>query len=187
MVLWLAVRTSPQASDHQEVDLHLRVRRRSASTLYRRPVSYPIQTHQPERVRSNLIAEMDGWEVSPTTSVMQWDATVEACKHCITTVCKRERRIRTRYKRRVSRRYRRQILTRPQWISASMEDHRLGHLVRLDQSLERTTARLRWSFNRVADWERDQTVTNIVRIHGPPFERNMSIADKFASEWSPVP
>ena len=186
LVLWLAVRTPPQASDHQEVELHLRVRQRPTSTLYRRPVSYPIQTHQPERVRSDLIAEMDGWAVSPTTTVRQWDSAVEACKHCIKTVRKRERQRRARFKKRVSRRDRRQLLTRPQWISANMEDHRLEHLVRLGQSLERTTARLRWSFKRVADWERDQTVTNIARIHGPSFGRHMSIADKFASEWSPV-
>ena len=50
--------------------------------------------------------------------------------------------------------------------------------------MERTTARLRWSFKRVADWERDQTVSRIDNKHGPDFQRNMNVADKFASEWS---
>ena len=44
----------------------------------------------------------------------------------------------------------------------------------------------RWSFKRVAYWERDQTVSRVDRLYGYAFDRNMSVAAKFASEWSPI-
>lgn len=67
-----------------------------------------------------------------------------------------------------------------------MEGLRQEHLVRLGQHLIRSTDRLSWIFSRVSDWERDQHITGIQQQHGPAFTRNMSIADKFASEWSSV-
>ena len=83
-------------------------------------------------------------------------------------------------------RNRRQFLTRPQWIADNVEELRQEHLLRIGQGLERTAARLRWSFKRVADWERDQTVSCVDNLYGDAFDRNMSVAAKFASEWSPI-
>ena len=63
---------------------------------------------------------------------------------------------------------------------------REGHVARLKETLERSTDCLRWSYQRIANWERNQHVTSLQAHHGHAFLRSMSIADKFASEWAHV-
>ena len=69
-VCWVEVRPPPCASDHQEVELQLRVQRRPLLHTRRRTVSYPIQTGQPDRVVSELLNEMVNIDVGRTASVL---------------------------------------------------------------------------------------------------------------------
>ena len=64
-----------------------------------------------------------------------------------------------------------------------VEEAREEHLVRIGQQLERTMDQLRWNFKRVSNNECDQTVTSIRQINGAAFRREMTIADRFASDW----
>ena len=185
-VLWVTVRTPPYLSDHQEVELHLRGRCQPSRPPKGRQVIYPIQGSQPDRVLEELFVGLTELGVGRTSSVRHWDSIVAACKLCIARVRKRARQRRYRYKTKLLQRERRQFLTRHQWITANMEELRLEHSVRIGQRLERTTASLRWSYKRVSDWERDQTVSRIVNLHGPKFTRPMTVAAKFSSEWSPL-
>ena len=93
---------------------------------------------------------------------------------------------RKRYLANLRKRNRRPFLARRQWISANIEEMREDHVARLGETLERSMNRLRWSYQRIANWERDQHVTSLQARHGQAFMRSMSIADKFASEWAPV-
>ena len=68
-------------------------------------------------------------------------------------------------------------------MDITMEEAREEHLVRW---LERTTEQLRWSFKRVSNWESDQTITDLRPENALPFRREMTLADKFASEWKPI-
>ena len=45
---------------------------------------------------------------------------------------------------------------------------------------------IRWQFKRASNWEKDQSITGLNRIHGQPFRQGDTVANKFASEWSPI-
>ena len=145
-------------------------------------MTYPIQGIQPARVLEELFEGLTVLGVGRTSSVRHWDSMVETCKLCIALVHKRERQRRYRYKTKNLQWERRKFLTRHQWITANMEEVRLDHSIRIGQRLERTTASLRWSYKRVLDWERDQTVSMIVNFHGPEFSQHMTVAAKSSSE-----
>jgi hypothetical protein len=78
------------------------------------------------------------------------------------------------------------VITRRKLLDENVADMQDELLVRTGQRLERTTEQLRWSFKRVSNWEKDQTVTAIHHHHGDPFPREMSIANRFVSEWKTV-
>ncbi|KAE9016290.1 hypothetical protein PR003_g4032 [Phytophthora rubi] len=79
-----------------------------------------------------------------------------------------------------------QAFTRHELFRVTEADVKEEHLIRIGQRLERTTEQLRWSFKRVSNWERDQTITEIRNVNGKPFTREMTTADRFGSEWEPI-
>uniref|UniRef100_A0AAV1UCF0 Endonuclease/exonuclease/phosphatase domain-containing protein n=1 Tax=Peronospora matthiolae TaxID=2874970 RepID=A0AAV1UCF0_9STRA len=185
-VLWIEARVPSNQSDHQEVVLHLRDLNKPRSSCRHGRVTYPIHSSNPGRIVDELVAEMDGRAIGQSVSTLTWDADVTECQQCVRRIRKRVKQRRARFRRKIQGRARRPLLTRPQFISCNMEELRQEHLVRLGQKLARTADQLRYFYKRVADWERNQTVTTISRIHGPHFTRDMTNADKFASEWSTV-
>ena len=110
---------------------------------------------------------MWGWA---TPYIQSWEAHVSGGKHSIKVVTRRGKQRRKRYAAKLRQNTRRSFITRQQWIFANVEDMREDHLVRLGETLERSTERLRWSFKRIVNWERDQHVTALRARHGPVHE-----------------
>ena len=78
------------------------------------------------------------------------------------------------------------VLTRKELLGVVVEEAREEYLVRIGQQLERTMDQLRWNIKRVSNCECDQTVTSIRQINVAAFRREMTIADRFESEWRPI-
>ncbi|KAL4163946.1 hypothetical protein KRP22_004570 [Phytophthora ramorum] len=77
-------------------------------------------------------------------------------------------------------------MARSQLIAVTEEEAREEHLVRTAQWLERSMEQIRWNYKRVSNWERDQTISTISRLNGKEFTREMTIVDRFGSEWKPI-
>ncbi|KAE9036079.1 hypothetical protein PR001_g9006 [Phytophthora rubi] len=187
VVQWISVEEPAAPSDHQRVRLHLRNAEKPQSRQRRqRYVSYPIKTAQPGRVHTELLEELIEAEVGKEVSAATWDQTTRTCVECIKKVKKRETQRRNAVIRKLHAQNRAHLLTRKELMAATVEDSREEHLVRMGQRLERTVEQLRWQFKRISNWERDQRITTIRQVNGAAFRREMTVADKFASEWKPI-
>ena len=56
----------------------------------------------------------------------------------------------------------------------------------MGEHLKHSAERLRWSYKRIANWERIHLIISLRARHEEAFGRNMFIADKFASEAASV-
>ena len=184
-VQWLETILPPSASDHQQVTLHISAGQRNR---HRHPgkVAYPIRCANPAGAVAELIDCLTNGGITELSTVSTWDHGVRRVRRGITTTARRLRQRRTRYIDRLRRRSRRPLLTRQAWHQAQTEDQQEAHICRVGLVLQRTTEKLRAKFKRVSDWERDQRVTAIRRLHGDPFLVGCSVADKFSSEWDHV-
>ena len=45
---------------------------------------------------------------------------------------------------------------------------------------------LRWQLKGLSNWERDQSISGLEKINGQPFQPGDTVANHFASEWSPI-
>lgn len=186
-VQWVIVEEPPEASDHQRVRLNftdsLTESRRRPGT---RVVTYPIRTAHPGSVQAGLLEELRTEGIGRDTTPETWDAMVKQCVKSITSVARRERKRRKTRKHRIKAQARAHLLTRKDLLRANAVDQREEALMRQGRRLERTLEQLRWSFKRVSNWEKDQTISAIRCIHGKPFTREMSTATKFSTEWGPI-
>ena len=57
--VWVSSTPPPQHSDHQQVELHLHVVESNTRLSKRLQPTYPIQSHQPDRILDNLLREME--------------------------------------------------------------------------------------------------------------------------------
>ncbi|KAL3658996.1 hypothetical protein V7S43_015881 [Phytophthora oleae] len=125
-------------------------------------------------------------QIGRNTTAATWDTTARSCIESIKLIRRRETRRRKERVHALEAQRRAHLLTRQDLLDLRVEELREDQELRMGQRLERTTEQLRWQFKRVSNWEKDQTVSTIHRINGKPFQRGMTIADKFASEWSPI-
>ena len=149
-------------------------------------INYPIRLNQPDCVVADLIQEIINVGVGDTPSIHSWVSLVAGSKHSIKVVSRRDKPRQKRYATKLRQNTRRPFITRQQWIFANVEDMREDHLVRLGETLERSTERLHWYFKRISNWEKDQHVTALRARHVPTFPRTLLSADQFASEWTKV-
>jgi exonuclease III len=186
-VHWVEVLEPAAASDHQCVRLHLH-RMSNNGKRHRAPRggTYPIRTAQPDRVVNEIIEDLADIGVGFRVTAKTWDQTAAECTTCIRRKAKEDTTRRKKAVHRLNAQNRAHLLTRRELLRVSEADSREEHLVRIGQRLERTTRQLRWQFKRVSNWESDQTITGLDCINGEPFQREMSIADKFKSEWKPI-
>ena len=184
-VQWLEATLFPTASDHQQVTLHISLGKCDRHRYFSK-VQYPIRCANQESTVAELIEFLTDRGINELSSVLTWDDGVRHVRRGIKIIARRLKQRRTRHIHKLRRRARRPLGTRQAWHEVQTEDQQEAHLSRVGHLLHRTTDQLRTKFKRVSDWERDQRVTAIRKIHGSKFPVGCSIADKFGLEWDPV-
>ena len=147
---------------------------------------YPIKTAQPARTIDELLDVLTEVGVNQDVTGATWDQTAQRCVLCIKRVRNRVRRRRKAVVRRIQAQSRAHLSSRHELLEVRVEEAREKYLVRLGQRLERTKELLCWNYKRVSNYEKDQTISTIRHITGAAFKREMTTADKFASEWKPI-
>ena len=160
-------------------------RRHHQSTV--KLVRYPIRSATPERVHADLLHELIRTEVRRDVTCGAWDTAIHICKASIKRIKKRKSQRTRRLRRRVQGHARAHLSTRHSLMQSMQKELQTAQTVRQGLRLERTMDSLRWQFKRVSNWERDQSISGLDQINGRRFLPGDTVANHFASEWSPIP
>ncbi|OWZ11839.1 Reverse transcriptase precursor [Phytophthora megakarya] len=151
-----------------------------------RRVKYPIHSSNPERVKTELQAEIVDDLVADDEGNIEWDDVVKQCVKTIKRTAKRLKQRRYWRAKARKKRERASIATRRGLIEASEDDAKVSSVLNAGHALQRSNGSVRRRFRRVSVWERDQTVSRILPTPGTVFAPESSIADKFAQEWNDI-
>ncbi|KAF1325866.1 Rxlr effector protein, partial [Globisporangium splendens] len=187
-VQWEAIELPKLYSDHQAVVLHMKWTSQPQRPRKVNKCRYPMRTSRPDLVRTEVQkAIAHDLELMQSEGSIVWSNLEQRIIKAILRVSRAEKRQVRRYRQKLedqqhrpANRTRRQLIEEQANAASEAAEFKFG------KYMQATQGDVRHFFRRIANWQRDQTVSRLEPTPGRYHSPNASLADIMGAEWHQI-
>ncbi|KAF1318298.1 Rxlr effector protein, partial [Globisporangium splendens] len=187
-VQWEAIELPKRYSDHQAVVLHMKWTSQPQRPRKANKCRYPMRTSRPDLVRTGVQkAIAHDLELMQSEGSIVWSNLEQRIIKAILRVSRTEKRQVRRYRQKLedqqhrpANRTRRQLIEEQANAASEAAEFKFG------KYMQATQGDVRHFFRRIANWQRDQTISRLEPTPGRFHSPNASLADIMGAEWNQI-
>ncbi|KAF1313870.1 Rxlr effector protein, partial [Globisporangium splendens] len=187
-VQWEAIELPKRYSDHQAVVLHMKWTSQPQRPRKVNKCRYPMRTSRPDLVRTEVQkAIAHDLELMQSEGSIVWSNLEQRIIKAILRVSRTEKRQVRRYRQKLedqqhrpANRTRRQLIEEQANAASEAAEFKFG------KYMQATQGDVRHFFRRIANWQRDQTISRLEPTPGRYHPPNASLADIMGAEWNQI-
>ncbi|KAF1327192.1 Rxlr effector protein, partial [Globisporangium splendens] len=187
-VQWEAIELPKRYSDHQAVVLHMKWTSQPQRPRKVNKCRYPIRTSRPDLVRTGVQQAISReLELMQSEGPIEWSHLEKRIIQAILRVSRAEKRQVRRYQQKLEdqqhqpvKRSRRQLIEEQANAAREAAEFKFG------KYMQATQGDVRHFFRRIANWQRDQTISRLEPTPGRYHPPNVSLADIMGAEWHQI-
>ncbi|KAF1318324.1 Rxlr effector protein, partial [Globisporangium splendens] len=187
-VQWEAIELPKRYSDHQAVVLHMKWTSQPQRPRKANKCRYPIRASRPDLVRTGVQkAIAHDLELMQSEGSIVWSNLEQRIIKAILRVSRTEKRQVRRYRQKLedqqhrpANRTRRQLIEEQANAASEAAEFKFG------KYMQATQGDVRHFFRRIANWQRDQTISRLEPTPGRYHSPNASLADIMGEEWNQI-
>ncbi|KAF1323645.1 Rxlr effector protein, partial [Globisporangium splendens] len=187
-VQWEAIELPKRYSDHQAVVLHMKWTSQPQRPKRVNKCRYPMRTSRPDLVRTGVQkAIAHELELMQSEGSIVWNNLEQRIIKAILRVSRSEKRQVRRYRQKLedqqhrpANRIRRQLIEEQANAAREAAEFKFG------KYMQATQGDVRHFFRRIANWQRDQTISRLEPTPGRYHSPNASLADIMGAEWHQI-
>ncbi|KAF1313253.1 Rxlr effector protein, partial [Globisporangium splendens] len=187
-VQWEAIELPKRYSDHQAVVLHMKWTSQPQRPRKVNKCRYPMRTSRPDLVRTGVQkAIAHDLELMQSEGSIVWSNLEQRIIKAILRVSRAEKRQVRRYRQKLedqqhrpANRTRRQLIEEQANAASEAAEFKFG------KYMQATQGDVRHFFRRIANWQRDQTISRLEPTPGRYHSPNASLADIMGEEWNQI-
>ncbi|KAF1318326.1 Rxlr effector protein, partial [Globisporangium splendens] len=187
-VQWEAIELPKRYSDHQAVVLHMKWTSQPQRPRKANKCRYPMRTSRPDLVRTGVQkAIAHDLELMQSEGSIVWSNLEQRIIKAILRVSRAEKRQVRRYRQKLedqqhrpANRTRRQLIEEQANAASEAAEFKFG------KYMQATQGDVRHFFRRIANWQRDQTISRLEPTPGRYHSPNASLADIMGEEWNQI-
>ncbi|KAF1317704.1 Rxlr effector protein, partial [Globisporangium splendens] len=187
-VQWEAIELPKRYSDHQAVVLHMKWTSQPQRPKRVNKCRYPMRTSRPDLVRTGeQKAIAHELELMQSEGSIVWNNLEQRIIKAILRVSRAEKRQVRRYRQKLEdQQHRPANRTRRQLIEEQANAAREAAEFKFGKYMQATQGDVRHFFRRIANWQRDQTISRLEPTPGRYHSPNASLADIMGAEWHQI-
>ncbi|KAF1315018.1 Rxlr effector protein, partial [Globisporangium splendens] len=187
-VQWEAIELPKCYSDHQAVVLHMKWTSQPQRPKRVNKCRYPMRTSRPDLVRTGVQkAIVHELELMQSEGSIVWSNLEQRLIKAILRVSRAEKRQVRRYRQKLEdQQHRPANRTRRQLIEEQANAAREAAEFKFGKYMQATQGDVRHFFRRIANWQRDQTISRLEPTPGRYHSPNASLADIMGAEWHQI-
>ncbi|KAF1324800.1 Rxlr effector protein, partial [Globisporangium splendens] len=187
-VQWEAIELPKRYSDHQAVVLHMKWTSQPQRPGRVNKCRYPMRTSRPDLVRTGVQkAIAHELELMQSEGSIVWSHLEQCIIKAILRVSRAEKRQVRRYRQKLEdQQHRPANRTRRQLIEEQANAAREAAEFKFGKYMQATQGDVRHFFRRIANWQRDQTISRLEPTPGRYHSPNASLADIMGAEWHQI-
>ncbi|KAF1313456.1 Rxlr effector protein, partial [Globisporangium splendens] len=187
-VQWEAIELPKRYSDHQAVVLHMKWTSQPQRPKRVNKCRYPMRTSRPDLVRTGVQkAIAHELELMQSEGSIVWSNLEQRIIKAILRVNRAEKRQVRRYRQKLEdQQHRPANRTRLQLIEEQANAAREAAEFKFGKYMQATQGDVRHFFRRIANWQRDQTISRLEPTPGRYHPPNASLADIVGAEWNQI-
>ncbi|KAF1314920.1 Rxlr effector protein, partial [Globisporangium splendens] len=187
-VQWEAIELPKRYSDHQAVVLHMKWTSQPQRPRKVNKCRYPMRTSRPDLVRTGVQkAIAHDLELMQSEGSIVWNNLEQRIIKAILRVSRAEKRQVRRYRQKLEdQQHRPANRTRRQLIEEQANAAREAAEFKFGKYMQATQGDIRHFFRRIANWQRDQTISRLEPTPGRYHSPNASLADIMGAEWHQI-
>ncbi|KAF1320354.1 Rxlr effector protein, partial [Globisporangium splendens] len=187
-VQWEAIELPKRYSDHQAEMLHMKWTSQPQRPRRVNKCRYPMRTSRPDLVRTGVQkATAHDLELMQSEGSIVWSNLEQRIIKAILRVSRAEKRQVRRYRQKLEdQQHRPANRTRRQLIEEQANAAREAAEFKFGKYMQATQGDVRHFFRRIANWQRDQTVSRLEPTPGRYHSPNASLADIMGAEWHQI-
>ncbi|KAF1322123.1 Rxlr effector protein, partial [Globisporangium splendens] len=187
-VQWEAIELPKRYSDHQAVVLHMKWTSQPQRPKRVNKCRYPMRTSRPDLVRTGVQkAIVHELELMQSEESIVWSNLEQRIIKAILRVSRAEKRQVRRYRQKLEdQQHRPANRTRRQLIEEQANAAREAAEFKFGKYMQATQGDVRHFFRRIANWQRDQTISRLEPTPGRYHSPNASLADIMGAEWHQI-
>ncbi|KAF1324660.1 Rxlr effector protein, partial [Globisporangium splendens] len=187
-VQWEAIELPKRYSDHQAVVLHMKWTSQPQRPRKVNKCRYPMRTSRPDLVRTGVQkAIAHELELMQSEGSIVWSHLEQRIIKAILRVSRAEKRQVRRYRQKLEdQQHRPANRTRRQLIEEQANAAREAAEFKFGKYMQATQGDVRHFFRRIANWQRDQTISRLEPTPGRYHSPNASLADIMGAEWHQI-
>ncbi|KAF1313882.1 Rxlr effector protein, partial [Globisporangium splendens] len=187
-VQWEAIELPKRYSDHQAVVLHMKWTSQPQRPKRVNKYRYPMRTSRPDLVRTGVQkAIAHDLELMQSEGSIVWSNLEQRIIKAILRVSRTEKRQVRRYRQKLEdQQHRPANRTRRQLIEEQANTVSEAAEFKFGKYMQATQGDVRHFFRRIANWQRDQTISRLEPTPGRYHPPNASLADIMGAEWNQI-
>ncbi|KAF1314195.1 Rxlr effector protein, partial [Globisporangium splendens] len=187
-VQWEAIELPKRYSDHQAVVLHMKWTSQPQRPKRVNKCRYPMRTSRPDLVRTGVQkAIVHELELMQSEESIVWSNLEQRIIKAILRVSRAEKRQVRRYRQKLEdQQHRPANRTRRQLIEEQANAAREAAEFKFGKYMQATQGDVRHFFRRIANWQRNQTISRLEPTPGRYHSPNASLADIMGAEWHQI-
>ncbi|KAF1326320.1 Rxlr effector protein, partial [Globisporangium splendens] len=187
-VQWEAVELPKRYSDHQAVVLHMKWTSQPQRPRKVNKCRYPIRTSRPDLVRTGVQKAISReLELMQSEGPIEWSHLEKRIIQAILRVSRAEKRQVRRYQQKLEDQQHQPVKrSRRQLIEEQANAAREAAEFKFSKYMQATQGDVRHFFRRIANWQRDQTISRLEPTSGRYHPPSASLADIMGAEWHQI-